>query len=493
MKDVIIIGAGLGGLSAAVTLAHAGFNVQLIEKNDHFGGKLMPVKLGSHRFDFGPNTITMPQVFRSIIEQTGESAEDYFELLPVPMHTRNHFADGSRIDFSSDAEVMSRQLGQFSANDAVRYADFIKEVSRLYDMSERYFFPSTFQSWKDYLSPSLGKSLLKVRPLESMHHFFSRYFTNPNFIQALDRYATYIGSSPFKAPATFSMIAHLELVQGVFYAKGGNATIAEGFAAAAQKQGAVLRKNTEVSKIFVEDKKAVGVELADGSRLSADLVILNGDLLSAYPKLVAEADRPSFSDAKISRFEPSISAFVIIAALNKRLDGLKHHNVFFSSDYQKEFQELFSLKDYSEEPTIYISNSSYTDPAASPDGDNLFILVNAPALNKQGRLQIDPESYKEKIYDYLAHYGIDVRSSLVEDKVFTSSFIQEKFGAYQGALYGPSSHRKKDAFLRPANASSDIKDLYFIGGSTHPGGGSPMVTMSGQNLAKRIIRKYKEQ
>lgn len=491
MKDVIIVGAGLGGLSAAVTLAHAGFKVHLIEKNSHFGGKLMPVKLGSHHFDFGPNTITMPQVFQNIIEQTGESAADYFELLPVKMHTRNHFPDGTQIDFSSDASEMIRQLQSFSKKDADRYPDFITEVSRLYDMSERYFFPSIFQSWTDYLSPSLGKSLLKVRPLENMHHFFSRYFTNPHFIQALDRYATYIGSSPFKAPATFSMIAYLELVQGVFYAKGGNFTIADGFAAVAEKQGAVLRKNTEVSRILIKDKKAMGVELADGSKLEADLVILNGDLLSAYPKLVSEEHRPSFKNAKISRFEPSISAFVITAALNKRLDGLKHHNVFFSGDYAKEFRELFGQKAYSEEPTIYISNSSYTDQTISPDGDNLFILVNAPALDEDGKLQIDSERYKEKIYDCLEHYGIDVRSSLIDDKIFTSSYIQKKFGAYQGALYGPSSHRKKDAFLRPSNASSDIKDLYFIGGSTHPGGGSPMVTMSGQNLAKRIIKKYR--
>lgn len=490
MKNVIIIGGGLGGLAAAVTLAHAGFHVQLFEKNNHLGGKLMPVKMGEYSFDFGPNTITMPQVFTGIIEQTGDRAEDYFELIPVKMHTRNHFPDKSTIDFTADRHEMIRQLQRFAPEDAKNYDAFLEEISRLYSLSERFFFPTTFQSWRDYLSPSLGSAVLQVRPLETMHHFYKRYFKNPYWLQALDRYATYIGSSPFKAPATFSLIAYLELVQGVYYTKGGNTRIAEGFAAVAKKHGAVLQTNTEVKRIFTENSKAAGVELADGEKIFADIVILNGDLLSAFPALVSEEERPSFSDAKIKGFEPSISAFVITAGLDARLSALKHHNVFFSADYRREFQELFDQQTYSDEPTVYISNSSHSDPEVSPQGDNLFILVNAPALTIDGELQMDPEIYKERIYDFLETYGIDIRSHLVEERIFTPTFIRSKFGSYRGALYGPSSHRKTDAFLRPANASRDIENLYFVGGSTHPGGGSPMVTMSGQNVAKRIIKEF---
>lgn len=491
MKKVIIIGGGLGGLSAAVTLAHAGFHVHLFEKNHHLGGKLMPVQLGSYSFDFGPNTITMPQVFKGIIEQTGERAEDYFHLMPLQGHTRNHFSDGAILDFSSDAVEMAKEIERLSPKDAANYPAFLKEVKRLYGMSERYFFPTTFQSWKDYLSPSLGAALLRARPAETLHHFFSSYFTDKRLVQALDRYATYIGSSPFKAPATFSMIAYLELAQGVYYTKGGNVRIAEAFASVAKKHGAILHTATEVKKILVENGMATGVELADGRIFEADLVVLNGDLLSAYPKLVEERFRPSFTDAKINRFEPSISAFVITAGLNKRLPSLKHHNVFFSDDYPGEFDDLFSKHRYSQEPTVYISNSSYTDPDAAPEGDNLFILVNAPALAADGHLQIEPERYKERIYDFLETYGIDIRSHLAEERIFTPAFLKDTFNAYRGALYGPSSHRKADAFLRPANASSDIGNLFFIGGSTHPGGGSPIVTMGGQNLARRIIKKYK--
>ncbi|MFD1030059.1 phytoene desaturase family protein [Metaplanococcus flavidus] len=490
MKKIIIIGGGLGGLSAAVTLANAGMDVELYEKNDHFGGKLMPVRLGNHTFDFGPNTITMPEVFNSVIEQTDEPASDYFDFIPLNTHTRNHFPTGEYLDFSSDPDEMQAELNRVAPEDSVNFRSFLNEISRIYKLAERYFFPSTFQSWHDYLSPTLGKALVQVRPAETMDHFYKRYFRNPQLLQAFGRYATYIGSSPYKAPATFSLIAYLELVGGVYYAKGGNASIAEGFAAVARKNGALLHAGKAVKKIIVRDGKAVGVELEGGLLSEADAVILNGDLLSAFPQLTEESERPSFSNKKAVSYEPSISAFVILAGLNTRLPELKHHNVYFSGDYSGEFDDLFDKKRYSEQPTVYISNSSYTDPTVSPDGDNLFILVNAPALTADGKLQIDAEAYKNRIYDFLESYGLDIRNHVVEERTYTSSFIAENFNAYRGSLYGPSSHKKKDAFLRPANASPDIKNLYFVGGSTHPGGGSPMVTMSGQNVAKRILKKY---
>ena len=487
---IAIVGGGLGGLAAAVTLAHAGMRVSLFEKNSHFGGKLMPVELGSYRFDFGPNTITLPGVFQQVIAQTGRDPEQYFQLEKLDVHTRNHFSDGSQIDFTADRDGMMHQLETLDPFAAGRYDAFLKETERLYRLSEQYFFPLSFQSFRDYLSPALGKALLQVRPYESMDRFFSRYFKHPGLRQAFGRYATYIGSSPYKAPATFAMIAHLELAQGVFYAKGGNTSIAEGFAAVAAECGAQLHADTAVTRILTEKGQACGVELADGRMVEADAVILNGDLLSAFPELVEEQERSSFRNAKRDKFEPSISAFVITAGLSVRLSELKHHNVFFSGDYPGEFRELFADNAYSNDPTIYISNSSHSDPSVSPEGDNLFILVNAPALTADNELQIDPEHYKERIYDLLEHYGIFIREHIKQEKIFTPAFIRDKFGSHRGALYGPSSNRPQDAFLRPGNASRDIDGLYFVGGSVHPGGGSPMVTLSGLNVARRLIQKH---
>ena len=484
-KKVIIIGGGLAGLSAAITLANKGFQVELFEKNKHFGGKLMPVVLGDYTFDFGPNTITMPDVFRKVIEQTGEKAEDYFRMIKLENHTRNVFSDGTSFDLSSSREHMIQQMNQIDPTH--KYDYFLKEITRLYKLSEKHFLPKTFLSWRDYLSPSLGAALMQVRPLQSMDSFFRQYFSHPHVLQAFNRYSTYIGSSPYKTPATFAMIAYLEMIGGVYYVEGGNVKIAEAYAIVAQKLGAMLHANSPVKRIIVKNKKAIGIELEDGEEIHGDYFIMNADLLKAYPELVSEIARPSFPNSKVAGLTPSTSAFVVLAGVNKRFSELRHHNVFFSDDYEQEFIDLFKHKQYSSEPTIYISNSSYTEPGRSPEGNNLFILANAPALPANGKLQVNPEEYKELIYQKLSCFGLSLKGNIVEEKVYTPSDIATQFGAFRGALYGLSSNGKKDAFMRPKNVSKDIANLFFTGGSTHPGGGSPIVTLSGMNTANLII------
>lgn len=490
MKKAVIIGAGLGGLSAAITLRSAGFQVTVVEKNAHPGGKLMPVSMGDYHFDFGPNTITMPHVFERVFQKAGRRMSDYLEFVKLKQHTKNVFEDKREIIFSSDSSAMKAQLSELDQDAALKYETFLKEIERLYLLSEKHFFPKMFQGPLDYLSPSLGLAFSKVRPLENMDHFFRRYFSHPSILQAFNRYATYIGSSPYTAPATFAMIAYLELVQGVYYVKGGNVKIAEAFFEAASEMGVRFLMNTSAVKLQIENKKVTSLLLNNGEVLEADEVVMNADLLKAFPELTDEKDRPHFQDKKRDSYEPSISAFVILAGMDKKYDQLLHHNVFFSGNYQKEFTELFREESYSKEPTIYISNSSYTDPAQSPNGDNLFILVNAPALSKNEKLQIDPVHYKKIIYNRLESFGLDLREHLVCEKVVTPLDIKETFGAYRGALYGISANKKIDAFLRPGNFAKDIKNLSFAGGSTHPGGGSPMVTISGMNVAEALIKRY---
>ncbi|KMJ57854.1 phytoene desaturase [Bacillus sp. LL01] len=484
MKKIVVIGGGLGGLSAAITLATRGSNVTLLEMNSHLGGKLMPVQLGQASFDFGPNTITMPDVFREVISQTGENPETYIDFIKLDSHTRNISSEGTIFDFSADKEKMLEQLGNLDPIGARNYPAFLEEVTRLYKLGESQFFRRTFTSTKDYLSPSLGASFGKVRPLQSLHNFHRKYFTNPFVIQALDRYATYIGSSPYVTPATFGLIAYLELVDGVFYTKGGNTRIAEGFEKVARKLGVTILTNCKVTSIEVKNKKAVSVSTENGELYPADTVVMNADLLVAYPELVNELDRPHFSDKKAEGYEPSISAYVLLAEMNKRHSELLHHTVYFSGNYKEEFQSLFKNKEYASDPTIYLSNSSFTEREKSPNGDNLFILVNAPAICRHHTGASD--NHKELIYEILAQKGLSLKEHVLTERVIDPSDIQSRFGAFKGALYGVASNRKMDAFFRPRNKSTDIGNLFFVGGSTHPGGGSPMVTLSGLNIGKLI-------
>ncbi|GGF12503.1 phytoene desaturase [Halobacillus andaensis] len=484
----IIVGGGLGGLSAAIYLAKEGVDVHLYEKNEHFGGKMMPINQDGYHFDFGPNTITMPHVFKDVLSQAGLNPNEELPFLSIENHTRNQFTDGTTIDFSSNPSFMKEQLREIDPKAASHYDEFLQEVEKLYHLSNRYFLNRTFSSWKDYLSPPLARAMTKVRPLQSMDRFFKHYFNHPQMVQALNRYATYIGSSPYASPATFAMIAHLELSDGVYYVRGGNTKIADSFVKAAKKLGVHLHSSTEVEKLIVKRDRISGVKLSTGEKVEADRVIVNGDLLEALPALLTEEERPSFKDKKIRSVDPSTSAFVITAGLDTRLDSLNHHHVLFSSNYQEEFQTL-RQGEYSFDPTIYISTSSKTDPDVSPKGDNCFILVNAPA--DQEHNAPSASAYRDLIYEKLYEAGLPLAAHVKNEQTITPGAIQHRFRAFHGAIYGPSSNSRVQAFRRPFNQSSDYKNLYFCGGSTHPGGGSPMVVLSGQNVADKILGKIR--
>jgi diapolycopene oxygenase len=491
MRKIAIVGGGLGGLSASISLASNGCEVHVYEKNEHFGGKLMPVSLGSHTFDFGPNTITMPQIFDEVFLDAGEDPRNYFEWIKLDTHTRNISSHGEIFEMSTDVDHVMNQLKELDPYAAQRYSDYLAEVTRLYHLAEKEFFPRTFTSMKDYLSPSLFNAFTKVRPLQSMDSFHRKYFNHPLLLQTFNRYATYIGSSPFQAPATFSLIAYLEMIQGVYYVKGGNVKIAESMVRLAEKLGVHLHAGVEVTKISVMDAEAKSLILSNGEEVTFDAVVMNGDLLEAYPKLVEERYRPSMKNKKVESYSPSISAFVLLVGLNKRLDNLLHHQVYFSSDYKREFDTLFN-GEYSDDPTIYISNSSVTDPSVSPDGDNLFILVNAPPIKAAASKSLDTyERYRDLVYDRLESFGLQFRPHIMHEKMITPHDIQAKFGAFKGALYGISANERKNTFLRPSNRSKDISNLYFAGGTTHPGGGSPMVIMSGRNVARELLKGLK--
>lgn len=489
MTKSIIIGAGLGGLSCAVLLASRGHNVSVYEKNSTVGGKLHSLTLGTHTFDFGPNTITMPWVFNQVLELAGLTPSDYFQFQRLSKHTRHHFANGSMLDSEDSLDSAADAISRFAGKkDAKQFKKYMKRTSRLFHTASASFFPRTFRSPLDYLSPELFSALLKVKPLQTMHRFHASTFDDQRLQQMFDRYATYIGSSPYSTPATFSLISYLEWADGVYYTKGGNAAIADGLEKAALDLGVRFYKNSEVTEILVEQQRAVGIR-TDKDTETADHIVLNGDLLTQFPSLVEESLRPRFTNCRAESTEASISAFVIMAALDTRLPQLKHHQVFFSSDYKKEFQELFAHNQYAAEPTIYISNSSYTDPSISPDGDNLFILINAPSLPGGVLTASEQAAYRDTIYDLLEEKGIFIRPHLVHEKIITPTNLAQDYYAFRGSIYGAASNRRRDAFLRPYNESADISRLSFTGGSTHPGGGSPMAVLSGRETARTILKK----
>lgn len=485
MKRVLIVGGGPGGLAAGMKLQANGYEVSIFEQNHHFGGRMIPVQLGDYSFDFGPNTITMPQVFRKILIDAGENPDDHLEFIKLDTHTANFFPDGTAFFMTTNRNEMIEQFEKLDPHAEISYYDYLEEVKMLYETAEKQFLYRTSSSWTDYLDPSWLQTLWSVRPFETMDHFHRQFFRNDYVRHAFNRYAAYIGASPFTAPAAFAYIGHLELNDGLYYVKGGNTKISEAFTNILTKLGANLYTSTKVRKIMVEQKQAKGLELENGETISGDIVIVNGDLLTVYPNLVEEKHRPHFKDMKAKRFESSMSSFVIMAGLKERNPHFIHHQVYLSSDYEAEFHELFEEKRMPSDPTIYVWNSSYSNPGTAP-GDNLFILVNAPAVN--GSASYSPDEYKHLIYEKIKRFGVDISSQLVEEKVVTSADIASTFSAYKGALYSTGSNRKLDSLLRPSNRPKDISNLYFAGATTHIGGLS-MALISGMNVAGAIIHK----
>lgn len=479
MKKVAIIGGGLGGLAAAITLANAGMDVHIFEKNDVLGGKMRAIQLGSHHFDFGPNTMTMRSVFQQVLAQTGVHPDDYIQFEPLPIHMKNISASGEVLYFSNDRTKMIEQIEKISSADAANYEAFITEISRLYFLSQQHFLQTTFTSWHDYIKPSLLYALSKVRPFETLEQFLKRYFQHPFIQQCFLRYATYIGSSPYAMPATFAMIAYLELVDGVDYVKGGTSSIAKAFTKRAQELGVTFHLQCEITELIHSNHTVQAILDQNGVSYSVDAVFMNADRLSNLSRLLK-------SKAPSRPVQPSSSAFVLLLGLNKRMETLHHHNVYFPKNYRAEFDALFS-ESYIEDPTIYICNSSYTDPSRSPDGDNLLVLVNAPAT-KKGKEQKNPLEYRDFIISKLRKLGIDLEDAIVEEKIITPEEMETEFYAYRGALYGAASNSIKNAFFRPSNAHAKIKNLFFVGGTVHPGGGSPLVTLGGMNVAKKYIK-----
>ncbi len=487
MKRVILVGGGLGGLSCAIRLAHAGYAVTIYEKEAELGGKLKREVLGQNRFDVGPSTLTMISAFERVFQSVGRKIEDYLEFYSIDPLTRNVFWDGSIVDLTKDVDGMAEQIATFSPHDALNYKHFLQESKNLYNLAETRFLNRLLVNWRDKLSPSLLRDFIRVRPFTTLDRFLKKYFTHPNTLAMFGRYATYVGASPYQAPAIYAMMAHLESQLGIYGIKGGTYTLVEAFERLARELGVQIHTASPVSKLVVKNKTVQGVDV-QGRVEQADHVVVNLDYLSAL-SLIEEDDRPSMPDANLLKIEPSLSGFVVLASVQKRFDTLRHHTVFFPEQYRHEFESIFKQNTPPTDPTIYICNSGYSDlEGTAPGESHLFILVNAPALSDHWSWCNKEEDYAEAILQKLETRGLaTLTESVTARKIYTPETWQSRTGAYKGAIYGLSSNGIKQAFFRPSNRLKDLSSLWFVGGSTHPGGGTPIVTIGGQLVAEAIM------
>jgi len=487
---VVIVGAGVGGLSAAVRLAAAGWRVTMLEQNPAVGGKMSQIERDGFRWDTGPSVITMRPVFEELFATVGRRLEEYLTLLPVEPLTRYFYPDGVRLDATRDLPRMAEQIAGLDERDVEGYLDFLEYAARLHRITGPVFI---------YNQPPTLRSFLRVSPMDmarvdawrTMDQAIRRRVRSPHLRQLLARFATYVGANPYQAPATLSVIAHVELTGGVWYPRGGVYQIAAAMARLATELGVEIYTSTPVAGIEVRGGRAVGVLAADGRRFPADAVVANVDVTTVYehllPRTVGLERRLALKER-----ETSCSGYVLLLGVEGTHPQLAHHNIFFNRDYRREFDDIFRRGIPPQDPTVYVAITGKSDPEHAPPGcENWFVLVNAPALGPAFDWENRQAAYRTLVLETLARYGLDVRSRIRVEHALTPADIRRLTGAWRGALYGVSSNQALNAFRRPHNRCPDVQGLYFVGGTTHPGGGVPMVTLSGKIVVEMIIKDFR--
>ena len=490
--DTVVIGAGVGGLAAAIRLAAAGQRVLVLERNAAVGGKMSEVRAAGFRFDTGPSVITMRAVLEDLFVAAGQRMQDHLELLPVDPLTRYFFADGNTLDIARSLPDTLAQIARLNERDVAGYQKYLAYAARLYNITAPVFTfgpPPAFASLRHV---SVADAVFAGgQALRSMQAAICAHVQHPHLRQLLGRFATYVGASPYQATALLSVVAHVELNGGVWYPRGGVYSIATALAGVARKLGVEIRTGAAVTAIELHPhqkrQRVAGVRLASGEVIAARAVIANTDVAGVYAQLLPAAF--GARAARLARREVSCSGFIMLLGVAAQHAHLAHHNILFSADYAREFQQLFAQECPPDDPTVYVAITSKTDAGHAPAGcENWFVLANVPASSAHYNWEDGRARYAELVLARLARLGLDVRTLRFRTS-FTPPDLERMSGARRGALYGVSFNHRLAPFVRPRNAAPDVGGLYFAGGTTHPGGGVPLVLLSGKRAAELVLQQ----
>ena len=483
---VVIIGGGLGGLSAALRLAAGGWRVTVCEQGATFGGKMNSWEERGFRFDTGPSLITMPWVFEELFEVAGSRLSEHLELLRLEPLADYAFADGTCFTYSSSLPEWMKTVRQLDERDVDGFLRFLELGARLYQVSN-----ATFLRRRPADPPDkTAFGALRQMPLRygwgNYHRTVAAHFHSPHLVQLYDRYPTYVGSSPYESPATLAVIPYIEFAFGGWYVKGGLYRIVESLLAMAASAGVELLTGARVERIERAGRRASGVVLADGRRLAADVVVMNGDA-SETARLMGD------ERARLAESERSMSGFVLLLGVKRTLPGLRHHSIYFAADYEAEFSQLCAERRFPDDPTVYVNAPSRSDRSLVPgDGETLFVMANAPANDGDEWDDAQSGEARRRVMERLRKGGFpymaDIEAAVVASDVWTPRKIAGRYRMPGGAIYGTHSHGWRHAFLRPPNKDRRYDGLYYVGGSTHPGGGTPTVLLSAKITCELINR-----
>lgn len=474
MAEVSVIGGGVGGMVSALLLARSGHEVRLFEQLPRLGGKLAEHRRDGFTFSLGPSLLTLPGLFRELGVRR--------ELVELRELCRYRFADGSRLSAHRDPERMAAEVERLAPGQGARWRAFHAWARGCLEASTRTFFagPLTRPPSEARLS-----DLTAVAPGRTLAGLARRAFTDHRLRQYVARYATYAGSNPYRAPAALGCIPAIEHDHGGWYVPGGLPTLADDLARLLEEAQVEVRLSARVCEVVAGGGRVRAVRLADGGEVGCDVAIANTDAAELYGHLLPDRRRLR----RIAALGPSSSAFLLLAGVEGRTEGLAHHSILFSADYRAEFGDLCEHRRPPRDPTVYVGCASVDDPSQAPEGAEAWtMLVNVPARDPS-RWPLSPQAYRDLVLERLAERGHDLSGRLRFVDLFTPADLRERYGAWGGAIYGGAYSGPLAPFRRPGNRGPR-RGLYLVGGSVHPGGGLPLVAMGGRIVTDLVNRDF---
>jgi phytoene desaturase len=485
-RQVIVVGAGPGGLTAAAILAKAGARVTVVERLPHVGGRTSTFQAQGFRFDHGPTFFHYPQVLESILDSIGYNLWRELNLVQLDPQYRLVFGKGGDLLASPNVRRMEAEVSRINPKDALQLRRFLAD-NRVKLEKFKPFLETSFDGWRDTLKPQLLQLLPILKPWRSLDSELGRYFSDERIRLGFSFQSKYLGMSPFECPSLFTILSFLEYEYGVFHPMGGCGSVTAALARIAKQLGVDIRLNCPVEKVLVSGRKAVGVRTPEGE-LKADAVVINADFARAMTRMIPDHLRRRWKDQKLENTRMSCSAFMMYMGLKGRYDNISHHTIYIAKDYMRNMEEIGRKHVLSDDPSYYVQNASVTDSTLAPAGKStLYVLV--PVTHQSSHVDWEKERprYRELVLNKLADLGApDIRSRIEYERILTPDEWDSGFEVHKGAVFGLAHSWSQMLHLRPRNRFDELDGVYLVGGSTHPGSGLPVIFESAR-ISSRLL------
>jgi phytoene desaturase len=493
--QVVVVGAGLGGLAAAIRLQAAGHAVTLVEKRAQIGGRAGQLKGAGYTFDMGPSIITAPHLLHDLWSTAGARLPDDLDLVPLAPYYRIYFADGRHFDYGGTPEQVEAQVRAFDPDAVDGYGRFMVATRRIHQRAFEDLAGQPFHKLTTFLK--LVPELLRLNAAQTVYSFVSRFFRDPHLRTVFSFHPLFIGGNPFRASAIYSIVPYLERQGGVWFARGGMYTLVQAMQALFERLGGQTRLSTGVEQVLVDEttRRATGVQLDTGESVRADAVVLNADVATGYMRLVPARYRTKMTDGRLQGYRYSMSCYLLYLGLDRQYPQLLHHTIVMAARYRGLIGDIFDGRGLPPDMSLYLHAPTKTDPTMAPSGgESLYVLVPVPHLGRGIDWVHEAQPFRDRIVHFLEHdFGLTgLQDAIRFEHHFTPLDFRDDLSSFLGSAFSIEPTLTQSAYFRPHNVSEDIGGLYLVGAGTHPGAGLPGVLLSAR-ITTDLVNEALEQ